>query len=137
MSAYICSDKAINSLAINILCFEIGNPVRTGNPLINPTLVGERQLAANLYAMNARAVNQRYNDDNTEDYGDSFRSASLYPNDVYFYKQLANFLYQCSEGSVPNEPLYKVLEMVCHRLADEIVSKLHEYKEAPWGEKDY
>lgn len=94
----------------------------------------ERKLANDMLAMNNDAVNQRYRETGGETkipQRDFSTSEKL--NAVVVYKSLSCFIYQCSEGNVPERDLYKALEKVQTRLADYIVSELPEYDAAPWG----
>lgn len=90
-----------------------------------------QRLAADMYAMNVRAVNGRYGDDTPE--GPYAFGGGNLRGRIATYKALRCYLYQCSEGDVPEEPLYKALDTWAQRLADEIISALPEYEAAPWG----
>jgi hypothetical protein len=52
---------------------------------------------------------------------------------VHALKRLRCFLYQCSEGKVPQWPLFKILNDYSNILAQIKVSSLPEYDAAPWG----
>lgn len=83
-----------------------------------------------LYRLNAAAVDHRYGEsDEAPAYRYTYRRAS--PTQVY--KSLQCFLYQCSEGDVPQHPLYRALDRIRRRLADEIIARLPEYQAAVWG----
>jgi len=51
---------------------------------------------------------------------------------VQVLKSLACFLYQCTEGDIPERGLYKALESLWNKLAARIVYNSQEYIEAPW-----
>lgn len=88
------------------------------------------QLGQALYRMNVAAVDHRYNERNPVPlYRYSYRHASP----VQVYKSIRCYLYQCTEGDVPEQPLYKALERLAERLAAEIIADLPEYKAAVWA----
>jgi hypothetical protein len=106
--------------------------------------IDKQKLVDALYAMNVEAVHQRYGD----------TSPLTMPGHVPTNKQLAQFgsipyrytettmvqafksvqclSYQCSEGNVPDSPLYKFLEELENIIAKQIVSDLPEYEKAKW-----
>ena len=48
-------------------------------------------------------------------------------------KTLGCYLYQCAEGRVPREPLYRALEAWERELAFWVVRRLPQYEAAPWA----
>ena len=52
---------------------------------------------------------------------------------VQAYKNMQNWLYQCSEGPLMHSPLYKDMVRVKNALACYIVEKSNEYNKASWG----
>jgi hypothetical protein len=50
------------------------------------------------------------------------------------FKAMCCLLYQCSEGKVPNTPLYGELNRAAGELAQRIVEDLPEYYKASWGD---
>jgi hypothetical protein len=48
-------------------------------------------------------------------------------------KSLHCFLYQCSEGDIPETPLFKCIEKISQLLAENIINKLPDYEKAAWG----
>jgi hypothetical protein len=50
------------------------------------------------------------------------------------FKAMCCLLYQCSEGKVPNTPLYHELKRAAGELAQRIVQELPEYEKASWGD---
>jgi len=77
-------------------------------------------LGMQLLQMNRRALVARYGDNEAEAVG-GYRYVEPEPTDgrliVQTYKSLRCFLYQCSEGHVPDEPLYNVLVDVREKFA--------------------
>ena len=134
MSAYVVEDETINL----IVAYLEGNEARSWlsdtkskQKILTETYEQRQELAERMFAMNVRAVKARYADDKTE-YGFTFRD-ELPPPSIQAYKSLQCFIYQCSEGDVPNDPLYIGLEAIGAGLANLIVSRLPEYDKAVWG----
>jgi hypothetical protein len=118
-------------------------PNRPGS--IDPTETGRL-----LYAMNVEAVTQRYPDcrENPENLPGPARGAALLPvsyqaprrlgrpighaEKVKAYKAISSLLYQCSEGNVPESPLFAELQRAAGDIAGDIVRRLPEYDAAPW-----
>ena len=92
------------------------------------------RLASDLLAMNVAAVNQRYlEDEKPEPF--KWESATL-PlgkfGHVYAYKALRCLLYQCSEGNVPEWPLYEAIDDIANMLACDVVESSEDYELAPY-----
>ena len=83
-----------------------------------------------LYKMNAEAVNARYS--HNQDALDAmlpeaehYTGRFVAPTDMEKFKAMTCFLYQCSEGNVPEEnPLFALCQTVKHDIADDIVKSL-------------
>ena len=96
----------------------------------NPSL-----LALALFDMNCEAVDQRYSDHpaRTEFHPGPYH---YIPNPNYtdagILKAAGCLRYQCSEGDVPETPLFKVLDDFIGCLARQIAYQTPEYKEAEW-----
>ena len=95
-------------------------------------LSGEQldELGGKLWQMNADAVNARYSEKSGAPicYAHRTRAYTL----VQQYKATCCYLYQCSEGDVPQTELFKHVEDLSHRLAARIVSQLPEYQNSQW-----
>lgn len=93
-----------------------------------------KQFAKRLIAMNSRALYARYGDNGNYNIHTDFIPL-MYPavSSVQVYKTIRCYLYQCSEGNVPDEPLYKLMGEISDRLAHEIINSLPEYDKAKWG----
>jgi hypothetical protein len=48
-------------------------------------------------------------------------------------KSIQCLLYQCSEGNIPEQPLFKVLEKITEHLKSHIINEIPEYNQAVWG----
>lgn len=128
MSSFMVSDQCINrvltwltkpanhrELEMVIRCLELD----TGE------LIGQK-----MKEMNQAALTARYGGNNDEKYK-GFKPEQV--SDVEVLKGLACFLYQCSEGDVPELPLYLALTEIKGIIAFEIVQETSEYDNAKWG----
>jgi hypothetical protein len=82
--------------------------------------IGNIDLPRDLWAMNARALFERYGDTLSEYEGaiDAYSSPSP-SNDPYQVLKSANcLLYQCSEGDVDQMPLFQALERAIEAFAE-------------------
>ena len=139
MSAYIVGKETIDSIVTYIHhqpiaeiesyypaiyeAYQNGNKDPHYSP--DPNKLGQK-----LWAMNVRAVDQRYSEKNPiEIYCFELRVARL----IQTYKTLRCYLYQCSEGNVPQFPLYQDLEKLSYSIANKIISELPEYEETKWA----
>jgi hypothetical protein len=87
-------------------------------------------LAGRLQSINVQAVNSYY-DDGQE--AEPYRHKTTFPvSDIVGYKAVQCLLYQCSEGDVPDTPLFKELRNFMNGLASLIISDLPAYRDAPW-----
>jgi len=93
------------------------------------TIEGAKRFARELHRMNVRAVRYRYADD-------KHRYTFVYePVKCSIYqavKSMHCLHYQCSEGDVPEEPLFKLLEDLTHAIESAIVTHSAEYELADW-----
>ena len=93
------------------------------------TIEGSKKFARELHKMNVRAVRARYSDD-------KHRYPFVYkPTQCSIHqavKSMHCMHYQCSEGDVPAEPLFKLLEELTHAIESAIVTHSAEYELADW-----
>jgi hypothetical protein len=150
MSAFMVSEQTMNRILSFLYQQAAGHGMRgsligvlsaAGHPLAEAASYPEpkldeavSKLAGELWAMNARAVRARYVDADkagmiTEPY---ITRIGGRVTAIQAYKSLGCLHYQCSEGTVPEEPLYKALELMQDRLAHQIVAALPEYEAAEW-----
>jgi hypothetical protein len=150
MSAFIVSDATINAI-INHYRHDHRNSDLRGWPSVYRDEVaglgGDELwslLGIKLRAMNERAIVARYGEDSI-----NFMSGGETPDEyipyVYsnqmprpltqVYGALGCYLYQCSEGSVVDEELYKVLDREHDQMAHTLVRQLVERSgySIPWG----
>ena len=104
MSAFMVSNSTINTIS----CM-------TGVP------------AQSLIDMNARAILARYG---VQEGWEAHGEGTKVPLGV-LAKLLSCYLYQCSEGDVPEEGLFKVLDAYRDNLSQ--YEGTPEYEAAPWG----
>jgi hypothetical protein len=92
-----------------------------------------------LFALNVEAVSQRYPSERGKFHTfEEYRFEGIpYMRDrseiVSCYKAAQCLAYQCSEGNVPEEAIYKELRDIILELQERIVAELDEYKAADWG----
>ena len=129
MSSYQCKNSTISRVAALI---------SDGEYLSEKAL---KALAESLAQMNLAAVNARYKSETGEtDFtwipGEGFVDSHAIDRDrAYACKALKTvtcFLYQCSEGDIPERVLYKRVELYRLTLQNKIIGELKEYDDAPW-----
>ena len=105
--------------------------------------IDKQKLVNALYALNIQAVHQRYGDESPATMpGHVPTNKQLAIGQIPYrhveysivqvYKSVQCLAYQCSEGNVPNQPLFKFLEELENTIAKHIVSELSEYEKAKW-----
>lgn len=87
-------------------------------------------LGAALVAMNTRAVNARYRENEV---ATAYRYCPATAPTIVALKAMRCLVYQCSEGDVPATPLYKFLDDFSKQVALRLVSRMPAYDAAPWG----
>jgi hypothetical protein len=141
MSAFMVGAATMQRVVLAIMhhCPSF-NGLPTDRPGFPPGGIGTI-IGRELFAMNQRAVNARYRDAVETGYSDPpefwYRHEAL-PNTLAeqcaCYKAICCLLYQCAEGSVPEEKPYQQLVKLRRHLAEDIVGSLPEYEQAPWGD---
>ena len=95
------------------------------------------KLGADMLRLNCQAVDARYGEGESKSFRDDLTYRFAHPygpvTAVQAYKSLTCWLYQCSEGDVPETELYKSMERVSDALAHHIVSESSAYEAAKWG----
>ncbi len=87
-----------------------------------------------MFDLNVRAVRERYDDaDKSGMIPADFNFQFVQTNPIVSLKSLHCWHYQCCEGTVPEDSLYKAFETISQDLATGIVRALPEYEKAPWG----
>ncbi len=140
MSTFIVADNTINYV-VNWLRREedrlylfTGKLQKLG---FNPSNAGwAERLGYAMFLLNIKAVDARYGKGAAEkfrkfDYRFEHTEAVSF---VQVLKSLQCWLYQCSEGAVPETKMYQFFDRdVRLYLMDAIITKLPEYQEAVWG----
>ena len=142
MSAYVVENDTINKI-LRFLDFEGKStiPHCLGQIMLRYVGLGDKSgnisreqlqaLGEEMVALNVKAVDCRYNEDNPI-------PAFVYnrgriPRPVECLKALQCWHYQCCEEGADDDELYLLMETVKHALAVDIVVSLPEYEKLPWG----
>jgi hypothetical protein len=128
--------KVVTAILLNLDTFDGESTHRTAL-LAAPTHAQKEagaKIGRKLFLMNRRALHGRYgcSDNNRLPQFVFEKWAAATP--VEQFKAIHCLLYQCSEGNVPNSPLYGELNCVAGELAQRIVQDLPEYDKASWGD---
>jgi len=88
-----------------------------------------------LHGMNIGAMIARYGNRNEFDETQTrYKSMPIDNKDLWqVLKSLDCYLYQCSEGDIPESPLFKEVEAAREALADWLLRNTTEYNAATWG----
>ncbi|SFH20714.1 hypothetical protein SAMN05660649_04239 [Desulfotomaculum arcticum] len=130
MSAYIVGKETIDRI-VTFIHGKLIDTIYHYYPAISDAYKGEpNKLGQNLWAMNVRAIDQRYGENNPLNL---YKYKCQPESKVQVYKSLRGFLYQCMEGDVPKSQLFKDMDRLANDLAGEIVGELPAYKRAEWA----
>ena len=146
MSAYIVDNSTINRIVAGLIQAEQSSWNSPYCKSYDCELAIDQntaeQFAISLRAMNENAVSQLYTMDALDELPGPQESGKLAPfrymtiippSPVQFVKSLDCFIYQCSEGDVPDtSPLYKALYAYRGTLCHHIVSSGDAYETANW-----
>ena len=93
------------------------------------------KLGQSLMGMNQAAYYARYGDSEGWAGRDVYQyHFDVCPTLIQAYKAIKCFLYQCSEGNIPEEwQLFKGMDAILRTTAQTIVEHTDEYKKADWG----
>ena len=131
MSAFIISNRTMTRAIAAIR--EVQRHMYSGRDMF-PVDETDKELGDRLYKLNASAVAQRYREEaETIKYDDE---PMLSFSKINMLKALQCLNYQCSEGDIPDTPIYKALNDIEHSLASIIIHDLKEYDDAPWDSRD-
>lgn len=138
MSAFIVAAATIDA-AVSAIFDHLSSPrwnqIQYGPVTIGPVTVTNRddlqKLATALYEMNHAAVDVRYSEKNPRPLYRFKYITGIAP--VFGVKQLSCLLYQCSEGDVPDSPLFKAVQKLENEICSAIVTRSRDYDAAPWG----
>ena len=90
------------------------------------------KLGQDLFMMNLRALNARYNDDVPEGVEYTYPMRFMATPLEHSLRACECLMYQCSEGNVPDEPLFKNLKAFAEELRSAIIDRSAIYQAAPW-----
>ena len=111
MSAYICSDNLINSVAKYL--------VDNSKKNLPPGCIDYSSTADELYRINVLSVNYRYNEDTSTEYGNYTEPPTC--SDMQSYKNMQCWKYQsCESEECVKSPIYRLV-------AEEIDSFIRTY----------
>jgi hypothetical protein len=136
MSAFIVEDETINTIVNFLFLKQIGGDVYWSKYVLNDagikldTQAARKAFALSLFDLNVQAVGERY--DEIEEYVFSYRQ-TLSCNPTQAYKSLKCWLYQCTEGTVIESKLYKLMDEMSKEIAMYIVETSPAYNAAEWG----
>jgi len=151
MSAYIVDDRTINRILAGIRYAQYGHTDYAPWPTAvmgcerrdfccdcgseSAMLVTFGPLGVRLREMNEAAVRARYNDADEADMIPGPYEYEYVPNPTVsqLYKSLGCYLYQCSEGDIPEDPLFKALEDWWTQIAHHIAHTSEAVAAAEWG----
>lgn len=149
MSAFVVEDKTINRIVDWLWLDWTGSRKATVHALngYNFDIDGDAERLANdMFNLNVDAVNQRYGPNEAEkfrpldfQYNDGGPAAtfrwgdSAIANACRALKALHCWQYQCSEGNIPDTPLFKMFDEIQSTIANWIVGTMPEYEQADWG----
>lgn len=135
MSAYVVADDCINSIVTWLTHpHHTWERTQVEEALNEQGTIGEtfeERLGNAMFELNCNAVDQRYGDNQAQE----FRSLDYKYQPNYHvsgygaYDRLGEWRYQCTEGNVPDGPLYKALDNVYNHMAHTFFRDLRETKE--------
>jgi len=143
MSAFMVSDKTINRIVAGLERMSRNTPSPRDYPLyyareaagfdLEKYIKTPAALGQKIAEMNIRAIQARYPEKWEAMVIDTYQYKSLLsPSPMQLYKHIRCLLYQCSEGDVPNEIFFGVLNAITDQIAYWIVTESKEYEEAEW-----
>jgi hypothetical protein len=136
MSCFILEERRIAGLAAELVKLHTGKlPMREGGEPHDMDSLADAMLAMNLDAFRQRyGIHALLTEDlNSVDLDRKNRLPLDAFSPMQLFKSLQCFLYQCSEGNVPEKSLFKALEALSNLLAPAINQESPEYDAAIWG----
>jgi hypothetical protein len=134
MSAHIVTDKTINIIVSYIRCKRAIDPWFSNklNDFFLENMPDKtlEDLAQAMLDLNTKAVDVRYKEKNEVERIVYIEYWIL--NKFQVLKSIDCYLYQCSEGKIPETPLFKFIEYVQLFLLKEIARSNKQYEKAIW-----
>lgn len=139
MSAYVVDDITINKV-VSWLALEHYTSVThssCGDYLAEAgydmrSRKGQRRLAEDMFALNVKAVNERYGEGEAAKFRPlnfSYRFIAP-PHAIVTVKALHCWLYQCAEGDVPGTDLYELMHRIANAICRGLVVESEAYRAA-------
>ena len=128
MSAYVVEDRTIDRIISGLASFDFLDAV-----LYECETDSADEFGASLLEMNCDAFDERYDDKADREFLRSYKYKPVPVSKMQLLKSLACYLYQCTEGHVPERSLYKTLYRIKGELAYKIVSDLPAYEAFEWA----
>ena len=148
MSAFMVADETINRV-VYWLYFEVmksqwlKDKLEKVSGIDTTNYAWSEALGKAMFELNIAGVNDRYGDGEAGKFRKlNFRYVPLHPTTLFsersqkiqVLKSLQCWLYQCTEGEVVKQPLYKFFQNVVEPyIMSRIVADLPEYQKAEWG----
>jgi hypothetical protein len=147
MSAFMVADETINR-SVSWLEREIHRSSWLGDKLTDyhrsaeqanshgSLGLWEQALAERMFHLNLAALEARYGKAETVEYKErTFRYVPVAPqSDIQALKSINCWLYQCMEGDIPSNPLYRFFDdIVVRYLLEKFVYNSPAYDTAVWG----
>lgn len=134
MSAFLVSDATITKILDG---FHMrGSPIWDEGRMHTATPAQFDQLGRDLLIMNHHALNARYGDEMPESVEYTYPMRFGTTTRIQVYKAIQCFLYQCSEGDVPESLLFERVGQWSRDVASAIIYDLPEYERTPWDFPD-
>lgn len=147
MSSWVVSNEVINAIATGISSNQRLKNNETDEEIYKAFKVSyddeqrEDKLVRALLKMNVSATSQRYGGEAYETLPGRVKKTPINklkyeytPTSlIQLLKYLQCYLYQCSEGNIPNTKRYKILKDIETSLMFQVIDALPEYEKARWG----
>lgn len=137
MSAFLVSMRTINRIVATLSLFLRSHEYAHAADMFAAAGIDTTQanwkeaLAQAMFALNQQALYQRYGDPATERF--VYQPVQVLPNLYQTLKSVECWLYQCTEGDVPESKLYQFFKtFVRVWLLEIIVHQSPAYEEAQW-----
>ena len=140
MSAFVVRDETINKivtfLANDRECDYIRRHIAKKLGIVLSYGDGPATLGNLMFSLNCEAVNERYGENQASEFRPlNYRfTPEIHATMMSAFKQLECWLYQCSEGNIPeNNELYKVMDEIAGDIARKLVHHSAAYENSPWN----
>ena len=135
MSAFIVENETINRIvtAIEFDRQRWTRDRRLAQFMAHHSCHAGAELGKAMRDMNERAVAARYDLSAIVELSPGeYEYSTVFASRAAVYRSLGCYLYQCSEGTVPEDPLYRALDEYHNELAHDIAQETDEVKARPW-----